>query len=124
MSASILSHNVRERLAKVCGLLGSDFDGERAEAARRATRILKDAGLTWYDLVKSAQPSRSPSRAKEDWGDFTFDHVVTARKCLERDWLWSEWELGFLNSIQHRRRLSPKQRAVLDRLVARTGGTE
>lgn len=39
------------KLIKVLGMLGSDFDGERANAAKMATQILKDAGLTWYDVL-------------------------------------------------------------------------
>jgi hypothetical protein len=42
---------VSERLVKVLGMLGSDYPGERANAAQMATQILKDAGLTWYDVL-------------------------------------------------------------------------
>jgi len=46
---------VSEKLVKVLGMLGSDHAGERAEAARRATIILKKAGLTWYDVLGVAK---------------------------------------------------------------------
>jgi hypothetical protein len=42
---------VSARLVKVLGLLGSDHSGERDNAARLATRILKEANLTWYDVL-------------------------------------------------------------------------
>lgn len=42
------------RLRKICGLLASDHDGERAAAALRATSILRAAGLTWLDIVFGA----------------------------------------------------------------------
>ena len=42
---------VSVRLVRVLGMLGSDFPGERDNAARTATRILREAGLTWYDVL-------------------------------------------------------------------------
>ena len=39
-----------DRLRKVCGLLGSEHDGERAAAALRATAMLRDAGRSWADI--------------------------------------------------------------------------
>ena len=38
------------RFRKVCGLLGSDHEGERAAAAVMATRFLKNNGKTWADV--------------------------------------------------------------------------
>lgn len=38
------------RLRKICGLLGSDHDGERAAAAAKATALLREAGKTWADI--------------------------------------------------------------------------
>jgi hypothetical protein len=43
-----------DRLAKVCGLLGSDHDGERASAAFQATKLLRSAGITWREFVEAA----------------------------------------------------------------------
>ena len=45
---------VSEKLIKVLGMLGSGHAGERDNAARMATQILKDAGLTWYDVLDVA----------------------------------------------------------------------
>lgn len=42
------------RLSKICALLASPFDGERAVAALKATQLLEDHGLRWADLVLSA----------------------------------------------------------------------
>jgi hypothetical protein len=42
---------VSEKLVKVLGMLGSDNAGVRDNAATQATRILKEAGLTWYDVL-------------------------------------------------------------------------
>jgi hypothetical protein len=40
-----------QRLARVCGLLGSDHDGEALAAARQAEKIRKKLGLTWEELL-------------------------------------------------------------------------
>jgi hypothetical protein len=45
------SKPVPAKLIKVLGLLGSDQAGERDTAARMATQMLKDLGLTWYDVL-------------------------------------------------------------------------
>ncbi len=37
----------RRRLARVCGLFGSEHDGEALAAARQAEKIRKKLGLTW-----------------------------------------------------------------------------
>lgn len=38
------------RLRKLCGMLSSDAEGERATAARMATDLLKRHGKTWADI--------------------------------------------------------------------------
>jgi hypothetical protein len=49
---------VSTKLVKVLGMLGSDHAGERDNAARLATQILKDAGLTWYDVLDTEEPKK------------------------------------------------------------------
>ena len=41
-----------DRLKKLVPMLGSDRDGEVANAARVITKILKESGLDWHDVVK------------------------------------------------------------------------
>ena len=41
------------KFSRVCGMLGSDFDGERAAAALAATRMLANSGMTWSELFES-----------------------------------------------------------------------
>jgi hypothetical protein len=38
-----------DRLVKLCGLLTSDADGERATAARMASDLLRQHRLTWAE---------------------------------------------------------------------------
>lgn len=42
---------LRKKLVRVLGMLGSAHAGERDNAAQAATRMLKEAGLTWYDVL-------------------------------------------------------------------------
>jgi hypothetical protein len=44
-----------QRLARVCGLFGSDHDGEALAAARQAEKIQKKASLTWEELLVPGQ---------------------------------------------------------------------
>jgi hypothetical protein len=41
----------RERLIKLLGLLGSDHNGEIAAAGRLADALIRDAGVTWADVI-------------------------------------------------------------------------
>jgi hypothetical protein len=40
-----------KKLAKILGLLGSDQMGERAAAGLLATKLLKEANKSWYDVL-------------------------------------------------------------------------
>jgi hypothetical protein len=42
------------RFIKLCGMLASPNEGERASAALKASEMLKSADLTWHDVVKDA----------------------------------------------------------------------
>jgi hypothetical protein len=41
----------RDRLAKLLGRLGSDYPGERDNAARMATDLVRDSGSTWAQVL-------------------------------------------------------------------------
>ena len=45
------SAETRDLLVKLCGMLGSDFEGERASAALKITGLLRRAGLRWDDVL-------------------------------------------------------------------------
>src|SRR3546814_2536756 len=59
MNGAPLAPAERQRLAKVCGLLGSAHDGERASAAVAATAIIRNAGLTWELIVLGGAPEEA-----------------------------------------------------------------
>ena len=48
----------RERLIKLLGLLGSAHNGEIAAAGRMADALIRDAGVTWADVIASETVQR------------------------------------------------------------------
>ena len=118
-----LSPKLRRRLVQLCGMLGSDFAGERASAALLVTRLLKTANLTWEEVIREVgkphphhqpppQQHRRPTPA------------AVAEFCLERGLTWNRWEWQFLQSMRRRTRATEKQWVVLARLyekAARSG---
>jgi hypothetical protein len=48
----------RERLAKLLGMLASDQNGEVLAAARAVTRLVRDGGLSWDDLLIAPKPHK------------------------------------------------------------------
>jgi hypothetical protein len=55
-----------KRLSAIAGMLGSDHDGERANAARLATIELRRLGLTWAELIARAFTRPKPEPRKPE----------------------------------------------------------
>jgi len=105
-----------DKLAKVCGLLGSDQDGERAAAAYHATVILRAAGFTWRDVIERAfDPSPPRYGPPVSW------QAEVAAFLQQADFL-TDWEVDFLRSIRWRSRISDKQRRVLENIKNKLEG--
>lgn len=101
-----------EKLAKLCAMFSSEYDGERANAAAMADRLLKSHGYTWDQAL--FQPTL-PAKPRRVWSEGHSPSQV-AYECLK--WLepLTEWEQDFLRSIAGRHILSDKQRNVLARI--------
>ncbi len=54
------------RFRKVCGLLSSQHDGERAAAASKATEMLRAAGRSWADVGVGAWSPALMAQAYSD----------------------------------------------------------
>ena len=54
------------RFAKLAGMIGSDHDGEALNAARAATRLLRDNGMTWGQALTSRPVTAHVSRPQTD----------------------------------------------------------
>lgn len=103
----------RNRLAKVLGLLGSDHPGERDAAALAAMRLVRDAGLTWTDIlvpVSLDRPRSLPAAASDEWQD-------DLNLCIRNRSRLSDWEAQFCSSLMMRRLLTPAQSAKLRQIA-------
>jgi hypothetical protein len=62
-STSIAGSFDLDKLAKVCGMLGSTSDNEALVAARAADRMVRDAGLSWQAILvpEIPQPAQRES---------------------------------------------------------------
>lgn len=93
-----------DRLAKICGLFGSDQLGERAAAAQRAETIRAQTGVSWAELLGAGgEPARRPPPP--------FDPARAApaailARCAP---VLTAWEREFLASISSQRVYSQKQ---------------
>jgi hypothetical protein len=123
---ALLSTAERDRLIAILGMLGSDFDGERASAALMASRLLKNAGLVWADVVVVPQtgPRREPPRSEpprpdrsEPFGGRDWRELVA--RCAEFPRYLDQWQMEFLGGLGRFPRLSPKQATKLNEIVGR-----
>lgn len=121
-----LPDSQRARLAKLCGLLASDHEGERANAAAQASRIINESGTTWRDVVDAAfrapvpvVVSRQPAVRRRQKGRALFDgHAEAVEWTLACGAALSDEEREFLNSIRGVDTLCPRQQRTLTRLLA------
>ncbi len=99
-----LQPDYRAKLVKLLGMLGSDHDGERANAARLADEHRRKSGLTWHDFVlplPEARPrkARKPRKRAKPRSRQSRHHRrqrgATRRKWLRSPDLATEWERTF-----------------------------
>jgi hypothetical protein len=102
-----------DRLAKLAGLLGSDSDGERANAARLATDLLKRYGLTWRDALTPA-PAHQVAPPTPAW---PMPHQRAISECLAWNAILSDWEKQFLRDVKLLPRLTTKQQETVNRIL-------
>ena len=112
----------RDRLAKILGLLSSDRAGEVVAAGAAATRLIRERGLQWSDVVA---PAVAPQSARPDSGqpwpsrNAPLSWREAVRACQRRADLLSPWEANFIAGLMGRRSLSPKQLTILDGIAAK-----
>jgi hypothetical protein len=93
-SSALLDPRQVDRLAKLLGMLGSDRDGEVVNAGRAADRLVRSAGLTWFDVIALPAPSIVPGRGRDDdWRQTVSFCMARAHQLSprERDFVWSMW---------------------------------
>jgi len=116
-----------DRLAKTLGMMDSVHDGEALAAARSAVKQIRDAGATWFDVVRP-EPPRPPQNdlfRNSGWNpEPEDDHRVVAQMIL--DWHESrglflyEREPDFLDTVRHwHGDLTEAQQSWFDKIVLR-----
>jgi hypothetical protein len=104
----------RDKLIRILGMLGSAHDGEVLSAARQAQRLVREAGLTWEEILTIPAPRVLVlPTAPSTWQEKILD-------CLDaEDAALSDWERGFLLSVRARGKpLTEKQRQIVDRIYS------
>ena len=115
MTAALFDPDSISRLAKLCGMFGSAHDGERANAAAKADRLVRELGSTWRDVIalpRRLSPPLAPVPAM-DW------HSMAAF-CFTRRAHLNPREREFIKSmIQWRREPTERQTSWLLAIYAR-----
>ena len=98
------------RLENILAMLSSPNDGERANAALMATRMLKELGLDWRAFTRRALAKAEAAKPEAEIGRYL--------ELLQWDGL-TEWERGFVLSLydRHPKRLTEKQRWHLWKII-------
>jgi hypothetical protein len=122
MNRAQLEPAVADRLAKLCGMLGSAHDGERAAAAAKADQLIRGLGLTWRDIIVppiAVEPSRIRS-----WRSGESDWVRMARFCQMRQGQLSLRDRDFIRTMLNWRGTpTAKQQGWLIDLFVQCGGS-
>ena len=123
-NASALSPSERNRLIGILARLASDFDGERAAAGLLATRLLRDRGLSWDDLISRVEDRKAwPGAARPGAGNAAGPGPATSwhanlGTCLRHLPALSAWEADFVLSLSTQRKaLTPGQAAKLAQIT-------
>jgi hypothetical protein len=109
---------VIDKLRKLLGMLGSDYDGERAVAGRMASDLLRQHKLTWSDVVGAEIHIEARPRVRV-WHE-PKEHREAACECLAWPEVLTDWEKEFLKSISGRWHLSGRQQQCLARILDKT----
>jgi len=106
-----LSSPDRAKLISVLGMLGSNFDGERAAAGLLASRMLREAGLSWADVIDTSALPPPREAAPSGWRT----DLALAERHLS---FCRPWEQAFVANLSTRATITPKQRAALNEISA------
>jgi hypothetical protein len=113
MIGAALPASARTRLVKLLGMLGSAHEGERDAAVLAANRLLQQHKVSWGDLLAKPPMHREPLYST--WR-------ITCSELLKRPGDLRAWEKTFVADLPNFRRISTKQRYVLQEIANRVRG--
>jgi hypothetical protein len=99
------------RLESVLAMLASPNDGERANAARMATRMLNELGLDWRTFTQRALAGGEGATKRDG-------ELGKLFRLLQWGGL-NDWERQFVSSlhVRHPKSLTEKQRVSLEKII-------
>jgi hypothetical protein len=117
---------VRDRLARLMGMVGSMHDGEALNAARLADKLVRSCGLTWAEVFAPPELAVAPSGGNLLIG-WPAQWRSALRMCGQCGASLGGRERSFLQSLAtYKRRPSPKQltwlRSITVRVIEAGGG--
>ena len=121
----------KTRLEKLLGMLGSSFDGERANAARMISAMAEKRKITIVELVYGPQthrpqPSYEKARSKPAPNRGNSQTILNALSDIaasadEFEFTLTEWECQFASDVANRYsfdyELSEKQLAIAEKII-------
>ena len=115
---SALAPDKREKLVAILGMLGSDFDGERAAAGHLATEFLRREGFRWDDVIAPPTLPKTGPQSNDDpdpaWRE-------TVAPCLRHLPMLTLREVEFLLGASRFPYLSDKQMRWLNSIAKKLG---
>jgi len=126
---SALPPGEHRKLKSILGMLGSNADGERSNAALKASELMARHKVNWDDLLPDPTPftvgfvaPRKPMRADPPGYRFDeTDHQRLARVLLQTGYPWNDWQRQFLQDQANVLRPTANQKAKLRELHDITG---
>jgi hypothetical protein len=125
------------RLQKLLGMLGSSFDGERANAARMIADMARKRKLTITELIYGPAPQRHETKPPPGWREHSQESKVDVilralagitKNADDYEFILTNWECQFASDVSkrylHDYELSEKQLAVAQRIVAKVEARE
>ena len=130
----------KKRIEKLIGMLGSAFDGERANAAAMLSKMAEARKLTLNELITAAlsddsaprQTSKPPPKSEPEPDTFTDidqadDLLRMLRRIAERPDIaarvLTNWEINFATDVSNRYErdyeLSDKQLAIVQKVLVK-----
>jgi hypothetical protein len=98
------------RLIAVLGMLGSEHAGERAAAGLHASRLLRERGLGWGDVIVAATVGGTDTWRQQ------------AKEAAQFAGLLTPWERDFLRKLMGFPTISGKQHGVPQQIIAKVHG--